>query len=744
MSSEQIEQMVRAANPVPDVASLGASISHRGHLIEQETSTTHTDEVLLVDRAPDGPTTNQRGRHRPVLRSLNGEQVGDVDERKAYTTAADDLARQRNSRRRSMLGAAAMIGVLALGLLAVTAVQDPDSVPTDTVLPTPPPSTNPDTVDTTAPLVPPGPFVGVWLSTDTDGSSQTMDIVRSGADGYEVVVRDDAATGACAGAAATLTGTGLLETDETLVIAQPELTCDDGTTPSIGPPPQAELANFTFDRDPVADQLTDRFGVVWQREGSNVDLDGPATSPPASGGMWPQSTLEEVRAAQELADAGDPDYTWQVGAQLTEDDPWNVDELELVDRFIREVLGWEAYLFNASEGGDFNVSIGATDGWVDGALTDQRYLRCAPGRTNPLYPPRPDSEQLGEACAPTIDDLRYESVSLDLTQLDRQGPDGIWVVSRWELTAPFAQADPAVVEAQGVERLDEFLAARIAGTGAEGHVQVDANTGVPLLYATASGAPYERYEIERVDWPQWPDAHMTFSVRLFADGDATVVEQEVRWDQGGGLWLGSHSTTENGRPVVLSYTSSDGEVTVSAPSPWSTWLPGKGAGKGGHEEALDVWFGGLWHADQFFGSGERIELVDPVAYDAWCAANGGSPLLSAPADAAAIAQQVIADPNFATTAPVTARIGGVEAVSIDVVLAPGGRACGVGMIDISRWIHALWEPKWRLRLYLVDLPEGMSVETLAITVVAPEERFDDVIAETAPIIESIEFHPRAP
>jgi hypothetical protein len=47
----------------------------------------------------------------------------------------------------------------------------------------------------------------------------------------------------------------------------------------------------------------------------------------------------------------------------------------------------------------------------------------------------------------------------------------------------------------------------------------------------------------------------------------------------------------------------------------------------------------------------------------------------------------------------------------------------------------------RLRLYLVDLPEGMSVETLAITVVAPEERFDDVIAETAPIIESIEFHP---
>jgi hypothetical protein len=173
-------------------------------------------------------------------------------------------------------------------------------------------------------------------------------------------------------------------------------------------------------------------------------------------------------------------------------------------------------------------------------------------------------------------------------------------------------------------------------------------------------------------------------------------------------------------------------------------MPGKGAGTGGHEQALDVWFGGLWRHEDFFGSGERIGFVDPVAYDSWCAANGGSPLLSEPADAAAIAQQVIADPNFETTAPVAANIGGLEAVSIDVALAPGGSSCGVGMIEISRWIHELWEPGWRLRLYLVDLPEGMSVETLAITVVAPEERFDEVIEETKPIIDSITFHPQAP
>jgi hypothetical protein len=166
------------------------------------------------------------------------------------------------------------------------------------------------------------------------------------------------------------------------------------------------------------------------------------------------------------------------------------------------------------------------------------------------------------------------------------------------------------------------------------------------------------------------------------------------------------------------------------------WWPGAA-----HVADVGVWWGSLWRTEDSFGSGERIEFTDPVAYDAWCGTNGGYPLLSEPASAAAIAQKVISDPNFETTAPVAARVGGLDAASIDVALIPGGRACGVGMIDISRWIHVLWEPGWRLRLYLVDLPEGMSVQTLAITVVAPEERFEEVIAETAPIIESIDFHP---
>jgi hypothetical protein len=561
-------------------------------------------------------------------------------------------------------------------------------------------------------------FVGTWTASDPDGSNLTLVIEVSEDGTVEMLLEDDYAS-VCSGASSSVTGTGSLESDTVVVIPTPSFTCDDGTEPQAlsGPPLEEQLQNLTINYHAATDTITDNFGLVWSREGSEV---------PLSAAMWPQSNLEEVQQAQESADAGDPDYTWQVDPRLFTDDSWIEEhgQIELVDRFLREVLGWEAYALNPFEGM-------ARNGVYD-VFYDQRYLRCAPDRTNPLYPPGPEPAW-GELCAPTLDDFRYESVSLDLAQLARQASDGIWVVSSWRPTAPFAQADPVAAEANATERLEEFLAARIAGNGAEGYVVVEPNADVPLLYATTSGATYDRYEVERVEGPRWPDGQMTFLVRLFADDDATVVQHEISLYQGG-LWLDANSTTENRQPVAVSYTSADGEVTVSAPSPWNMWWP-----EADHVADVGVWFG-LMERDSF-ESDTSIGFVDPVAYDTWCANKGGSPLLSVPADAAAIAQQVIANPNFETTAPVPARIGGLDAISLDVALAPGGAGCRVGMIVISRWIHTIaWDPGLRLRLYLVDLPENMSVETLAITVVAPEDRFEEVIAETEPIIDSIEFH----
>lgn len=540
-------------------------------------------------------------------------------------------------------------------------------------------------------------FQGTWVSTDADGSNLTATFEVSVDGVVEIVVLDDNAS-VCSGASSTMTGTGRLDSDTVVVIPEPILTCDDGTEPQAlsGPPLQTQLQNLTFTHEPVTDTMRDSLGESWMREGAE----------PTAMAMWPQSNLEEVQEAQERADAGDPHYTWQLGPVFSPlDPPVTHLELDLVDRFLSEILGWEAYSINEFEGGD-------GDGWEDGDLTDQRYIRCAPGRTNPLYPPQLGSEVAGESCAPTIDDLRYESVSLDLAQPVRQGSDGVWVVNNWRPMS-FAQVDPAVAEAQATERLEEVLAARLVGNGAEGYVDVYADwlgQDFPLLYAATSGARYERFEFDRVSGPTWPYAgFIGFEIRLFAE-DGTVVEQEIGspWDGGivGRLAL-EGMTTENGLPVPMVHAQFDGEVTYSSPS----------------QSSYSV------------GDGGFLDFTDPALYWSDCRQD------PAPADAASFAQAIVADPNFETTEPVAARIAGIEAVVMDVALSPTGGVCGPFRTDVHQWVNSL-EPGKRQRLYLVDVPDGMSFETLAITVTVDEARFEDVIEEAQPVIDSIQVHPR--
>ena len=98
-------------------------------------------------------------------------------------------------------------------------------------------------------------------------------------------------------------------------------------------------------------------------------------APTTAGGMWPQSNLEEVREAQERADAGDPDYTWQLDEALAADgDPWGA---EIFARFIAEELGWE----DSSGFGGY--------AYGGGVYEEVVFIRCEPGSTNPLYPDAP-------------------------------------------------------------------------------------------------------------------------------------------------------------------------------------------------------------------------------------------------------------------------------------------------------------------------------------------------------------------
>ena len=100
------------------------------------------------------------------------------------------------------------------------------------------------------------PFAGHWVSVDTDGSNQTLDVVPAGRGGlHRIVLFDDVATGACGGFPATLHGVGVVSGDhmDTLL----NLGCaGGGRITGIG---------LGFDYRGSSDTLLDGFGVVWFR-----------------------------------------------------------------------------------------------------------------------------------------------------------------------------------------------------------------------------------------------------------------------------------------------------------------------------------------------------------------------------------------------------------------------------------------------------------------------------------------------
>ncbi|MDH4112977.1 MAG: hypothetical protein OEV60_09920, partial [Actinomycetota bacterium] len=507
---------------------------------------------------------------------------------------------------------------------------------------------------------------------------------------------------------------GRLEGGDELVIGSPVLTCDDGSDPEAlsGPPLQDQLRDLTFVHDPEDDVLTDNFGTVWGREGAEE----PALDPVASGGMWPQTSLEEVRRAQELADAGDPRYTWQVDPEMRSGFAQPTDDTEIVARFLREVLGWE----------DFRFMPIPEDGFGTGASYNNAFIRCTRGRTNPQYPNDP------ERCGPTLDGGRYERVSIDLGQLVRQDASGVWVVTEWRMVEPFAQVTPPS-EAETRALLEPFLEARIDGDDAERFVDVPADEApdgeVPLLYATTAGAAYERSEYEVVDGPVWPDGWMQVEVRLFAQG-GTVVEQVFLVDRDEAGQLGLHyrynppdvaPTTENGQVVPTQFSFLDGEVTFEVAYPWD-YHPPELNGVPADE--------GLSFDNNSDPNEEIAVVVDPLPAKTGCK-HGPAPM-----DAAALAQSIRSDPDLDATAPAADSVGGVEALRMDVIATPGASVCNATarvLVVGEAGVGAGEE----MRLYLVDLPG--SAQILAIAILAPTSSFEHPL-QAEGIVDSIEFH----
>ena len=100
-----------------------------------------------------------------------------------------------------------------------------------------------------------GPFDGVWVSIDDDGSHQTLTVRGSGPARRAVTYYDDVATRACDGGAATIVGQGYVEGDA--MYFDGSLRCDGGGRPLRG-------VSITFQHH-AGDTLTDDFGIVWTR-----------------------------------------------------------------------------------------------------------------------------------------------------------------------------------------------------------------------------------------------------------------------------------------------------------------------------------------------------------------------------------------------------------------------------------------------------------------------------------------------
>jgi hypothetical protein len=567
---------------------------------------------------------------------------------------------------------------------------------------------------------PRSPFLGTW-EVFAHGSQHTLGIQVSADAMYEVALFDGDAT-VCDGLPARVTGVGTLASSTEMTVTSQVITCEDGTVREDVPP-------ITYTYDSETDTLSDSSGEVWHRPGSDPDVT-------QSGGMWPQSNLKEVREAQRLADAGDPRYTWQVDPQLSSEEWWGYlrePGAEIVERFIREELGWNGFLFNPYyENHPVEGGVGLV------------YLRCAPGETNPLYPIAPEGHQEApgaERCAPTIDEFTYETVSLDLAQPDRTGPDGIWAVTGWRPGAQFRQSPPPS-DAAVADVLDGFLAARVAGEGAQRYVS-NAGEDIPLLYEATAGAPYERAEFDRVGSPVWPYGFTEFKVRLFAHGGETVVEQRfmIDPDVSGRFTLNYYAppdgiapTTVNGQPLAVPYSMVDDEVTFAATNP--PWDFADYEVSGPTVTTLNP--------VPYVSGGMRI-VVDPIPIGTGCGAD------AEPADAEALAQRILSDPDIEAAQPVPVRISGIDAIQMDVAPAPGGSICdesneaGLFTTHASASVRhytdiSLWD-QYQYRVYLLDVPAG-STRILAVVMYGDDRSFEDLLDAAAPVLDSFEFHAR--
>lgn len=216
----------------------------------------------------------------------------------------------------------------------------------------------------------------------------------------------------------------------------------------------------------------------------------------------------------------------------------------------------------------------------------------------------------------------------------------------------------------------------------------------------------------------------------------------VAWHRGATPENGANTTTEcEGEPPVGSPGTCSmlgGEVTFHADRPWTDHV----------ESYLDprLFFlldpGGDPDPRSGTEDDAAIEILANPLPEASC-----DPLPGVPASAEALVRAIRSNPDLEATVPVAERVGGIDALRLDVAAVPGASTCPlefggtrIPVVSVSnRGGWGVIEHGDLARLYVLDLPGG-SARALAIMITAPEAAFERVAEAAAPVLESFEFH----
>jgi hypothetical protein len=204
----------------------------------------------------------------------------------------------------------------------------------------------------------------------------------------------------------------------------------------------------------------------------------------------------------------------------------------------------------------------------------------------------------------------------------------------------------------------------------------------------------------------------------------------VVWTRGALPENRTDDSTEAGADGPGTFSMLYGEVTFRAAEPWNDHI----------EAYLDPRLFFLTTNPRGDEAASIEILVNPLPPETPCDS------LRVPPSAEELVQAIRSTPDLEATVPVTERVGGIDALRMDVVAAPGASnaPCGGDRVPVvsvpGRGAWGGVEPGGLGRLYVLDLPGG-SARTLAILISAPDAAlFERAVETAAPILESFQFH----